>query len=695
MGRRSRHWLLVFAVTFALLGVILVAAVWLIFSGERGWSRADKLALAAVVATIGGGIGAQFGTPLFERWLDKRSGGGGSSDGGSSVAVSDGGAVAVGETATQSADGDFVGRDQFNVHVSIGSLEPQPAPAQAPGQVVVGELPGKPPAFVARDGETRLAEVFKDGGGVAAVSALTGQRGAGKTQVAAAYARQAVIDGVGLVAWISADDHGRLLTGLAEVARRLGVADPEGDPEISAERLRNELAARTAPAVLVLDNATDLQDVRRYLPSTGATRVIITSTDRAFAALGRDVPVDRFERAQSLAYLRERTALSDEPGADVVAKELEDLPLAIAQAASVIALQSLTYDVYLDRLRALPLEEMLPADRGGAYPHGVARAIMLSIDAIQSSDPTDMTKRVLAATALLASDGVSRQVLANVLDIDAARARQLDTAVARIVESSLAVWTTDRRGIVMHRLVARAIRDQLQTAAELNASISSTVRGLEKLLVEEDQAWEQRDASTEIVAHAIDLWENIARATTRDVQTQQGLEHYAYLAHWAVRHLRATADLSRAIDISISALATCERVLGPDHPDTLTFRNNLAITYESAGKLGQAIPLHQETVAARERVLGPNDPQTLTSRNNLAIAYESAGNLDQAIPLFEKTLAARERVLGPDHPQTLTSRKQPRWRLQVRPASWGRRSPCSNRRSPPASGCSAPTIPTP
>jgi hypothetical protein len=74
---------------------------------------------------------------------------------------------------------------------------------------------------------------------------LSGQRGSGKTQVAAAYARQTIIDGVGLVVgWVSADDHGRLLAGLGEVAHRLGVADPEGDLEVSAGRLRDVLAAR-------------------------------------------------------------------------------------------------------------------------------------------------------------------------------------------------------------------------------------------------------------------------------------------------------------------------------------------------------------------------------------------------------------------------------------------------------------------
>ena len=56
------------------------------------------------------------------------------------------------------------------------------------------------------------------------------------------------------------------------------------------------------------------------------------------------------------------------------------------------------------------------------------------------------------------------------------------------------------------------------------------------------------------------------------------------------------------------------------------------------------------------RVLGADHPDTLTSRNNLAGAYQAAGDLDRAIPLLEQALADCARVLGADHPQTKTVR---------------------------------------
>ena len=127
-------------------------------------------------------------------------------------------------------------------------------------------------------------------------------------------------------------------------------------------------------------------------------------------------------------------------------------------------------------------------------------------------------------------------------------------------------------------------------------------------------------------------------------------------------------------------------MLGADHPDTLHSRNNLADAYQAAGRLGEAIPLYEQTLADRERVLGADHPDTLTSRNNLAGAYEAAGRLGEAIPLYEQTLADRERVLGADHPRPSdrgTTSRAP----TSRRGGWARRSRCTSRPWPTASGC--------
>jgi hypothetical protein len=53
------------------------------------------------------------------------------------------------------------------------------------------------------------------------------------------------------------------------------------------------------------------------------------------------------------------------------------------------------------------------------------------------------------------------------------------------------------------------------------------------------------------------------------------------------------------------------------------------------GLVTQAIAYFSELCDQAERVLGPDHADTLASRNSLAYAYQSAGDLDRAILLYE------------------------------------------------------------
>ncbi|APZ54423.1 Tetratricopeptide repeat-containing protein [Salipiger abyssi] len=95
--------------------------------------------------------------------------------------------------------------------------------------------------------------------------------------------------------------------------------------------------------------------------------------------------------------------------------------------------------------------------------------------------------------------------------------------------------------------------------------------------------------------------------------------------------------------------------MGPEHPDTLTSVNNLAVLYRSTGRYGEAEPLYRRALEARERVLGPEHPDTLRSVNNLAALYENTGRYGEAEPLFRRALEASEEAdgYGPMHPTTV------------------------------------------
>ena len=129
-------------------------------------------------------------------------------------------------------------------------------------------------------------------------------------------------------------------------------------------------------------------------------------------------------------------------------------------------------------------------------------------------------------------------------------------------------------------------------------------------------------------------------------------------------------------------------MLGPEHPDTLTARANLARWTGQAGDPAAARDQYAALLPVRERVLGPEHPDTLTARANLAAWTGEAGDPAAARDLFAALLPVFERVLGPEHPDTLAARAN----LAPGPGRRGTRprpGTCSPRCCPSASGSSA------
>jgi len=108
------------------------------------------------------------------------------------------------------------------------------------------------------------------------------------------------------------------------------------------------------------------------------------------------------------------------------------------------------------------------------------------------------------------------------------------------------------------------------------------------------------------------------------------------------REFRKGVHVSTSDDEDIElyeyVLANRKRVLGSDHPDTLSSYSDLANAYRSAGRIDEAIELYENLVPDRIRVLGEDHPQTLWTRCDLAEAYKDAGRTDEAIELYEQII---------------------------------------------------------
>jgi hypothetical protein len=67
-----------------------------------------------------------------------------------------------------------------------------------------------------------------------------------------------------------------------------------------------------------------------------------------------------------------------------------------------------------------------------------------------------------------------------------------------------------------------------------------------------------------------------------------------------------------------------ERVFGPEHPDTLAARSNLAHWTGQAGDAVGACDQYEALLPMVERVFGPEHPDTLAARSNLADWFQEA-----------------------------------------------------------------------
>jgi tetratricopeptide (TPR) repeat protein len=525
---------------------------------------------------------------------------------------------------------------------------------------LVGDIPQEPPGFEPR--AKLLAELDRTPPGVLVVHTMTGMPGAGKTQLAAAYARAGSAAGRRLVAWVDARDEASLLAGLAAIADATG--SPGGARMAAgdgAQAVRRRLETDGDGCLVVFDDVSDPDVLRPFVPACGAARVLITSDRPSAASLGTNVPVDVFSPDQALTFLTNRTGLMDAAGAAALAAELEYLPLALAQAAAVITALHLGYQMYLERLRALPAQDYLTPGLGKPCPPGVSGAVLLNLLGVRAGDQGRVCADVMETMAVLSAAGVRRELLqaagqAGALagGSEAGMAADIvDRALTRLAERSLLTISQGGQTVIAHQLVRQVVRDTLIRSGQLT-TVCRTITLVLAAYAQALKGSHDRRAVRDVPGQVAALLDNAASAGEADGELARLL---LSLPFWALYHLNELGDsAAQAIAVGEPLAADLDRVLGPDHRDTLLSRDSLARAYQSAGKTAAAIALFEHTLGVRERALGLDHPDTLQSRENLAGACLEANRTAEAIALFEQTLAARERMLGHGHPSTLTSR---------------------------------------
>jgi DNA-binding SARP family transcriptional activator len=256
-----------------------------------------------------------------------------------------------------------------------GSVCPGPVPQQLPPGV---------PAFTGRAAELAdldglLPTIGAEGTGPAAIAAITGTAGAGKTALAVCWARRSArrfrdgqlyadLRGFGPAdaPAATAETMAGFLTALGIPAERAAAGQDQ-----QAARYRSLLASKQM--LIILDNARNEQQVRPLLPDSPRSLVLVTSRSQLAGLVATDsarlVTLDVLSHREAVQLLTARLgrqAIAEPAAIGEIADLCARLPIALAAAAARAAARP-----------RLPLHALAAELRDTASP----------LDALDSGDP--------------------------------------------------------------------------------------------------------------------------------------------------------------------------------------------------------------------------------------------------------------------------------------------------------------------
>ena len=118
--------------------------------------------------------------------------------------------------------------------------------------------------------------------------------------------------------------------------------------------------------------------------------------------------------------------------------------------------------------------------------------------------------------------------------------------------------------------------------------------------------------------------------------------------------------------LGVQAIEMRKRVLGEEHPDTLTRLSSLASIYLNQRRLKGAEALFLQVVETEKKVLGEEHPSTLVSMHTFAFILEDQGRIGEDLKLMYKCFYPQGRVLGADHHETICRLEtMTRWRNKL------------------------------
>ncbi|KND89201.1 Protein SERAC1 [Tolypocladium ophioglossoides CBS 100239] len=471
---------------------------------------------------------------------------------------------------------------------------------------------------------------------------LHGLGGVGKTQVALAYVFWLCTTCPEIsVFWVHASSAERFHQSFFDIAQKCeipGRDDPKMDVLLLVKNWLGDQNRRRW--LMVIDNADDtelffnksdttpnanVENLASYLPESDQGSLLITTRNKQTGiklTMGKTPIVkDRMEDGDCRTLLQTRLEGNAATDHDLstLAKRLEYLPLALVQAAAFIQENSITVQEYFELqddsdqgLVDLLSEEFETVGRDSGAPRAVAQTWMISFQRIERNNT--LAGQLLSFMCLLDRQDIPKEFLSHYSNQEQSGGPssriQFEKALGALKAFSF-IGEENSGRYDMHRLVQLVTRKWLTSRGTISRFGREVLMTISHLFPFGE--FETRSVCAAYLSHAYGI------VRLGEFETEDEAKAKASLLHCMAGYLNFEGRWAEAELLFVQVMETTRRVLGVEHPSTLSSMNNLAHTWRGIGKIPEALDLMRTCISLGRVKLGPDHPYIQSSISALGL----------------------------------------------------------------------------
>ena len=382
-----------------------------------------------------------------------------------------------------------------------------------------------------------------------------------------------------------------------------------------------------------------------WLPDSTRGHILFTTRSHDVAALADDVleiPGMSMAEAKNLlqtSLIRKTQSQNDAPF-DELLQELDQFPLAIAQASAYMNMNGMPIKEYLQLLQNAGQNTFSPGLHDGEdhYLRAFVTACTMSINQICKT--VEDTAELLHFISSFELNQIPLTLLLSLGSQDSTK-----RTIGTLCGYNLLTQQEDGEIFDVHELVQSSVQSWATSHSLGKHKVEAAMVRLSEMI--SIDGWESSRPWRRYLPHALKIL---------DMATGAESEEAVQFGDRVSRCLLMDGQIQRATSLLEHMVAIKGGSLAKNHPSRLASLHTLAGAYEASGRMKEACDL-LEHVVAEEETLAEDHRSRLASQHALALVYQAIGRTEEAIQLLRHVVAVREKIMVEGHPDLLVSRR--------------------------------------